>query len=152
MLDCNGRALDRVTKQKHRPNWQKFSKNVQQLCCQPPQTIFGHFSNIFSAFSDIFRTFCRHSLSLGCPTICSLQMLEKPAAIATVAVASVLAILRATPKHTRMRFLFAAGEAKHPAISFHNRMIAGPLAATVVTAILRSDFFASKAVNGQIVL
>ena len=41
-------------------------KNVRKLCFQPLQTIFGH-------FSDIFSTFCRHSLFLGCPMICPLQ-------------------------------------------------------------------------------
>ena len=107
------RALDRVTKQKHRPNRQK---SVQKLCFQPLWTIFGHFSadckrgrrkgatskkrqkssksvkkffDTFRQFSrgtffpaplairwifrKFFRTVCRHSLSLGCPTICPLQ-------------------------------------------------------------------------------
>ena len=61
VLNClvTGRALVRVTTQRHRPNRQKF------------QTIFGQFLENF----DIFRTFCRHSLFLGCPTICPLQQL-----------------------------------------------------------------------------
>ena len=44
-------------------------KNVRRLCFQPLRTIFGYFLTFF----DIFRTFCRHSLVLGCPTICPLQ-------------------------------------------------------------------------------
>ena len=59
---CNGRALDRVTKQKQRPNRQKLSKKCPKIVCV--QTIFGHFSDIFSTFFgqflDIFRTFFRH--------------------------------------------------------------------------------------------
>ena len=45
-------------------------KNVRKLCFQPLWTIFGHFSEIFRHF----RTFCRHSHFLGCPTICPLQL------------------------------------------------------------------------------
>ena len=54
---CNGPALDRVTRQEHRPNRQKLSKKVRKLCFQPLWTICGHFSDILSTFSDIFRTF-----------------------------------------------------------------------------------------------
>ena len=63
---CNGRALDRVTKQKRRPNVQKLSEN---RVCSPS----GHFLHIFRTFFHIFRTSCRHSLFLGCPTICPVQ-------------------------------------------------------------------------------
>ena len=76
---CNGRALDRVGSP-HKSIDQigkTCPKNVRKLCFQPLQTIFGHFSDIFSTFFghffDIFRTFCRHSLFLGCPTLCPLQ-------------------------------------------------------------------------------
>ena len=58
LKDCNGRALDRVTKQKHRPNRKNCPENVRKLCVFRPlwRTISGHFSDIFS---DIFRTFFR---------------------------------------------------------------------------------------------
>ena len=67
---CNGRALDRVTKQKHRPNRQKMSKKCPKIVWAVPPDNFWTF---FGHFSDIFRTLCRHSLLLGCPTICQLQ-------------------------------------------------------------------------------
>ena len=66
---CNGRALDRVTKQKHRPNRQKLSQKCPKIVSAPP----GNFWTFFRQFFDIFRTFCRHSLFLGCPTIGPLQ-------------------------------------------------------------------------------
>ena len=50
----------------------KCPKNVRKLCFRPLWTIFGHVQTFF----DIFRTFCRHSHFLGCPTICPLQALE----------------------------------------------------------------------------
>ena len=40
---CNGRALDRVTKQKHRPNRQKLSKKCPKIVFTALWTIFGHF-------------------------------------------------------------------------------------------------------------
>ena len=60
---CNGRALDRVTKRKHRPNRQKLSKKCPKIVFSAP----------LDNFSDIFRTFFGHSRFLGCPTICPLQ-------------------------------------------------------------------------------
>ena len=54
---CNGRALDRVTKQKHRPNRQKMSK-IRKLCFHPLRTIFGHLSDI--------STFFRHFVDIPC--------------------------------------------------------------------------------------
>ena len=67
---CKGRALDRVTKQKHRPIGKNCPKNVRKLCLQPVWTIFGHFRTFFRHFSDILSTFpC-----LGCPMICPLQV------------------------------------------------------------------------------
>ena len=56
-----GRALDRVTKQKHRQNRQKV-ENCPKI--------------VFSAPPDNFRTFFRYSLSLGCPAIGWLQLLR----------------------------------------------------------------------------
>ena len=53
-VNINGRALDRVTKEKHRPNRQKCPKIVQKLCFRPLRTIFGHFSDIFSTFFGHF--------------------------------------------------------------------------------------------------
>ena len=64
---CNGRALDRVTKQKHRPNRQKLSKKCPKIVFSAPSDNFWTF---FGHFFDIFRTFCRHSHFLGCPMIC----------------------------------------------------------------------------------
>ena len=79
--DCNGRALDRVTKEEHRPN--RRAKNCPKegpkivFSARPLfWTIFGHFSDIFWTFFDILGTFCRHSDFLGCPTICPLQFKE----------------------------------------------------------------------------
>ena len=66
----NGRALDRVTKQEHWPNGQKLSKKCPKIVFSDP---LDNFWTFFGQFFDIFRTFCRHSLSLGCPTICPLQ-------------------------------------------------------------------------------
>ena len=68
-LSCNGRALDRVTKQKHRSNRQKLSKKC-------PKIVFSVPLDNFWTFFDSFRTFCRHSRFLGCPTICPLQSLR----------------------------------------------------------------------------
>ena len=58
---CNGRALDRVTKEKHRPNRQKLSKKCAKIVFFGPlRTIFGHFSgenkpiNI-NKFTGLFR-------------------------------------------------------------------------------------------------
>ena len=67
----NGRALDRVTKQKHRPNRQKLSKKCPKIVFSAPLDKFWTF---FRHLFDIFRTFCRHSQFLGCPTICPLQL------------------------------------------------------------------------------
>ena len=64
---CNGRALDRVTKQNHRPSRQKLSQKCQKIVFSAPPDNFWTFSGILS-------TFCRHSLLLGCPTICPLQV------------------------------------------------------------------------------
>ena len=71
--DCNRRALDRVTKQKHRPNRQKLSKKCPKIVFSAP---LDNFRTFFGHFFDIFRTFCRHSHSLGCPTTCPLQFQE----------------------------------------------------------------------------
>ena len=51
----NGRALDRVTKQKHRPNRQKCPKTMFAVPPDNSWTFFGYFFNFF-------RTFCQHSL------------------------------------------------------------------------------------------
>ena len=94
-LSCNGRALDRVTTQKHRPNRQKLSKKCPKIVFSAPPDNFWTF---FGHFFDIFRTFCRHSPFLGCPTLCPLQFLsarkvEKEAKNGRLIVAR-LAILR----------------------------------------------------------
>ena len=70
-------TLDRVSKQKHRPNRQNLSNYFSKNCVfsAPPDNfwtfsdIFRHFSDIFRLFSDILSTFPL----LGCPTICLLQ-------------------------------------------------------------------------------
>ena len=51
---CNGRALGRVTKEKHRPNRHKLPKNVRKLCFRPLRAIFGYFSDTFSTFFGHF--------------------------------------------------------------------------------------------------
>ena len=43
-------------------------KNVRELSLQPLWTIFP-------TFFDILSTFCRHSLFLGCPTVCLLTLI-----------------------------------------------------------------------------
>ena len=59
------------------------------------------------------------------------------------------AILRVTPtKSLAASDFFAAGDAKNPS-DFCSGMVASPLAATVVTAILRCDFCAAKAPKEQ---
>ena len=54
---CNGRALDRVTKQKHRPNRQKMSKKCPKIVSSAPLenfwTFFGHFFDIFRTESHL---------------------------------------------------------------------------------------------------
>ena len=52
-------------------------------------------------------------------------------------------ILRLTPKIASGYFFFAAGEAKTPC-DFCSRMVASPLAANVVTAVLPCDFCSAK--------
>ena len=66
-LACNGRALDRVTKQKHRPNRQEMSKKCRIIVFSAPP----------DNFSDIFSTFFGHfvDVPLGRPTVCPLQRL-----------------------------------------------------------------------------
>ena len=49
-LSCNGQALDRVTKQRSRPNMQTLSRKKSKNCFQPLRTIFGHFPDNFSTF------------------------------------------------------------------------------------------------------
>ena len=71
-LLCNGRALDRVTKQKYRPYRQQQCPKI--VFSAPPH----NFWTCFEHFLDICRTFCRHSVFLGCPTICLLQCLLLP--------------------------------------------------------------------------
>ena len=51
---CNGRALDRVTKQKHLPNRQKLSKKCPKIVFSPFRTIFGHFLDNSSTFLGRF--------------------------------------------------------------------------------------------------
>ena len=51
LWDCNGRALDRVIKQKHRQNRQKLFKKCPKIVFSPPL--------------DNFWTFFRHSLFLA---------------------------------------------------------------------------------------
>ena len=60
---CNGRALDRVTKQSHRPNRQKSSNKCPKI------VVFSTFGQFWDIFPNICSTFFRHSLFLGCPTI-----------------------------------------------------------------------------------
>ena len=71
LYSCNGQALDRVTKPKHRPNGQIMSKKSPKIVSAVP---LDNFWTFFGHFFDIFRTFCRHSLFLSCPTICPLQL------------------------------------------------------------------------------
>ena len=65
-----GKSLDRVTKQKHRPTRQNLSKKCPKIVFSAPPDNFWTF---FGHFLDIFQTFCRHSLFPGCLTICPLQ-------------------------------------------------------------------------------
>ena len=72
-LFCNGRALDRVTKQKHRPNRQKLSKKSPKIVFSAPSDIFRHFSDILSTFpfsglsNDLPVTTLVPQTILGCP-------------------------------------------------------------------------------------
>ena len=69
---CNGRALDRVTKQKHRPNRQKLSKKMSENCVfSPSRQFLGHFSDNFSTF---FGHFVDIPIFWAVPTICPLQL------------------------------------------------------------------------------
>ena len=52
-LRCNGRALDRVTKQKHRPNRQKLSKKSPKIVFTAPLDKFWTFFRHFSDMVDI---------------------------------------------------------------------------------------------------
>ena len=61
---CNGRAFDRVTKQKHRPNRQKMSKKCPKIVCAVPP---DNFSTFFRHFSDILSTFSSSGLSNDLP-------------------------------------------------------------------------------------
>ena len=65
--NCNGRALDRVAQQKHRPNRQKLCKKCPKIVFSAPRdifwTFFGHFSTIFG----YLLTFCFSWLSNGLP-------------------------------------------------------------------------------------
>ena len=63
---CNGRALDRGTKQEHRANSQKMHKKCPQAGFSDPPDNFWTF---FRHFFDNFWTFYRHSLFRGCATI-----------------------------------------------------------------------------------
>ena len=65
---CDGRALDRVSQQKHRTTRQKLSKTCPKIVFSAP---LDYFLDIFQTFFDVFRRFCRHSLPF--PTICPLQ-------------------------------------------------------------------------------
>ena len=55
--NCNGRPLERVTKEKHRPSGQKLSKNVRNCVFSPSGHFFGHFVGIpvFSAVQRFAR-------------------------------------------------------------------------------------------------
>ena len=65
---CNGRALDRVTRNKSIDQIAKnCPKNVRKLCFKPLWTIFGHFSDIFRHFLDILSTFPFSGLSNDLP-------------------------------------------------------------------------------------
>ena len=57
---CKGQALDRVTKQKHRPNMRKLSRKCPKIVLSAPP-------DKFRTFYGICRTFCRHSLSNDLP-------------------------------------------------------------------------------------
>ena len=48
----------------------KNCPKMSETCVFRPS---GQFWGIFRTFFRHFRTFCRHSLFLGCPTICPLQ-------------------------------------------------------------------------------
>ena len=51
---CNGRALDRVTKQKRRPHMQNLSKKGPKIVFSAPlENVFGHFQTFFGRFVDI---------------------------------------------------------------------------------------------------
>ena len=71
VVACNGRALDRLAKQKHRPNHgpmgKRCPKNVQKLCSRSLWTIFGHIADICRHFSDILSTFPFSGLSKDLP-------------------------------------------------------------------------------------
>ena len=64
LFTCNGRALDRVTKQKHRPNRQKLPQKCLKIVFSAS---LDNFRTFFGHFFDIFRTFCRHFHFLCCP-------------------------------------------------------------------------------------
>ena len=53
------------------------NKSTDQIGKNCPKIVFAvprdNFWTFFRHFFDIFRTFCRHSLFLGCETICLLQ-------------------------------------------------------------------------------
>ena len=54
ILGCNGRALDRVTKQKHQADRQKVSKNCPRIVfAVPPDNFRTFFRDIFGHFVDI---------------------------------------------------------------------------------------------------
>ena len=72
---CKGRALDRVTKQKHRPNRQKLSQKCPKIVFSVPSDKFWTFSNIFKHFSDILSTFPFSGLSNDIP-VTSLNFLS----------------------------------------------------------------------------
>ena len=67
VLVCNRRALDRVTKQEHRPIGKYCPKNVRKLCFLALWTLLGRFSDIFRHFSDILSTFPFSGLSNDLP-------------------------------------------------------------------------------------
>ena len=70
-----GRALDRVTKQKHRPNRPKIVQtNVRKLCVSAPADNFGH-------FWDISSTFFRHFVGIPfkfCWAVQHLPVIKRP--------------------------------------------------------------------------
>ena len=53
----------------------KVSTKWAKIVKKCPKMVFSVLWKFFGHLFDIFRTFCRHSLFLGCPMICPLQLM-----------------------------------------------------------------------------